>query len=90
MAKKVNGYSHKHSMRGEWFFNEHPHETRIGGLQKDCTLIVHEGRHERVFTESEVRAIIEELARETYVWTEWKKRHAKRLLSEYGIDLNKA
>ena len=61
MAKKIEGFSHKHSMRGEWFFDETPHETRIGGLQKECTLVIHEGKPERVFTHSEVKAYVKEL-----------------------------
>jgi hypothetical protein len=56
--EKIEVWAHKHSHRGEWFVDEKPHETKIAGTQKPCTLVVHDDSHERVFTESEVKEIL--------------------------------
>jgi hypothetical protein len=61
MAEKIEVWAHKHSHRGEWFVDEKPHETKIAGTQKASTLVVHGDRHERVFTESEVRSMVLDL-----------------------------
>ena len=61
MADKIEVWAHLHSHRGEWFVDEKPHETKVAGLQKASTLVVHDGLHERVFTESEVRAVIQRM-----------------------------
>jgi len=39
-TKRIDGWAHKHSMRGEWFFDEVPHETKINGLQKPATMFI--------------------------------------------------
>lgn len=61
MADKIEVWAHLHSHRGEWFVDEKPHETKVAGLQKASTLVVHDGLHERVFTESEVKAILHDM-----------------------------
>jgi len=61
MAEKIDVWAHKHSHRGEWFVDEKPHETKIGGTQKPCTLVVHDNGRERVFTESEVVALVRDI-----------------------------
>jgi hypothetical protein len=88
MAKKIEGWvtpkgltSHRRE------FIEDLSTVHPSLIVDDATLII---GNERVFTESEVRAIIERLARETYVWTEWKKKHAVQLLKEHGISLDPA
>lgn len=53
-----------------------------------ATLILHEGAPEKVFTESEVKKIIERLACETYSLKDWRTGHGKRILErEFGITL---
>ena len=72
MAKKIEVWAHLHSYRGEWFVDERPHETKVGGTQKASTLVVHDDKHERVFTESEVRAMLKAVRDELWANCRWQ------------------
>lgn len=80
MVKKIEVWAHLHSHRGEWFVDEKPHPTKIAGIQKASTLVVHGDKHERVFTESEVRAMLDAVdAMEHFTGAQ------VQMLKEYGI-----
>jgi hypothetical protein len=78
MTKKIEGYSD--------FMNSFQEGPRPEAIYCDfipATLVVHEGPHERVFTESEVKAMMEDVAH-CITWPE-----AKRVLkNKHGISID--
>jgi hypothetical protein len=58
MAKKVNGYMIN---RGGWI--EFDQASDENGPWVPCTMVISDKAHERVFTESEVKAIVERIGR---------------------------
>ncbi len=66
MAKKIDGYCQSHDNqdyldRGNTVY---VNRTPCTGKDPRCTVVVHKGKSERVFTESEVRAMVNELKEE--------------------------
>jgi hypothetical protein len=66
MAKKIEGYCQSHDTqeyldRGNTVF-----VSRTQRILKDpyCTVVIHKGKPERVFTESEVKAMVREMIME--------------------------
>lgn len=97
MADKIEVWAHLHSHRGEWFVDEKPHETKVAGLQKASTLVVHDGLHERVYTESEVKAMLDEMIaakvfRVSRPLSDWAVmvRDIRSILKKNGIVLDPA
>ena len=61
------------------------HPAKYGDVTLPATLYIGPGK---LWTEEEVRAMVEDIARHTYVLSEWKYGAAKRLLKEeYGLTL---
>lgn len=85
MAKKIEVWAHRHSFRGEWFVSEKPHETKVGGTQKASTLVVHGDKHERVYTESEVRAMVKEMVQSVCAGEELTQ---EAIAAKHGIVLD--
>ena len=93
MAKKIEVWAHLHSHRGEWFVDERPHETKVAGTQKASTLVVHGEKHERVFTESEVRAIMEHMLDDKWFMhgtAEAREEKIRHMAKTHGIVLDPA
>lgn len=74
MAKKIEGYCQRHDSQEYLDIGNTVFVNRTPRTSKDplCTIVVHEGKPERVFTESEVRAMLKAVRDELEANCRWQ------------------
>ena len=92
MAKKIDGYCQKHDNqdyldRGNTVYvNGAP----CTGKDPRCTVVVHDDKAERVFTESEVRAMLEDMRNDPLTDELQRSCVIEPIAAKHGIALDPA